>query len=91
MRRRQGRGLRGQVPTVHEALSRDCRFSLLAAFNVGGFVPEVCRIVEKRGVNTEDIVEWVRGDLCGLYEDGTFMGGVSETTGERLTIISSSI
>ena len=83
-RRRRGRARSGETPTVHEALgSADVRFSLLAAMNSAGFVVPACRIIEKRGVDREDFLTWVREDLCGLDAAGEPIGG-RDRNGQRL-------
>jgi hypothetical protein len=83
-RRRRGRAQRGRTPAVLESFGHDQRFSLLGAMNSTGFVVGACRVIEKRGVNHDDLMDWVRESLCGIDTDGEPIGGRDPLTGERL-------
>ena len=70
VRRRRGRAHQGKAPTVHTVLGGSDPYSLLAAMNIDGFIPDACKTVSKRGVDSEECADWLRERLCGLDDEG---------------------
>ena len=74
-RRRRGWAKRGRVPTVFEPLSNK-RYTVIAAFNLQGFVTPACEVIElepHKGVDGARFLQWVEEKL--VPELGSYLAG----------------